>query len=630
MKRLLTTNLRAIIILWVFLYSLECTAEHAGQSDEVTAVVVTGTRIPAQKNDAESSVVVVARDDIERINPQSVAQLLQSIPGIHIENTSTRGQVGSVYMRGAEPNYTLVLIDGVGVNDPTNSRGGSFDFSQININSVERIEVVKGSASFVYGSSAMAGVINIITSKKPEGPNAAINIEGAGNGAANFFASASTVGTQSEGSLYMSLENSGKQMERGFYNSRSIGLTGVRDLSLTTELSFNARYYDSRAEVFPDASGGKHFAVIRELDQRDARSQQAALSLKYDESIGGQWQVDLSAARVDEEFWSPGVDTYIPENESDSSYERQNILVSYWFRPATHFRATIGTEIKYEAGGSQGRLDFGAFDVPTQFDLSRNSRAIFAEGKYRVFSNVVWSVGVRADMPDGFDREISPHVGLHYRHDSTEYRLSWGQGFKLPSFFALGHPLVGNSNFGPETSEIYEVYFKRELSSLASFNISVFRNRYFDLIDFGDSGVLVNRDEVVISGVELGVSSELTDKVSINAHYTALAMDIINSSEELNKRPEHIAGVKVDWKMTSRIGVSMVANYVGSINDFSFPTGDQKLEAYTRVDVSARWRISQGLKGYVAVDNILNKQYSETIGSKVTGVLLRVAAQATF
>lgn len=214
---------------------------------------------------------------------------------------------------------------------------------------------------------------------------------------------------------------------------------------------------------------------------------------------------------------------------------------------------------------------------------------------------------------------------MNYHSGFTDYRLSWGKGFKLPSFFSLGHPLVGNPDFGPETSEAYDFRIKHEVSSLTSLSASVFHNRYFDLIDFGDSGVLVNREEVVISGVELGITSQLFESISVDAHYSVLSMDIKNSAEELNKRPKRIAGLTFELEAGPDVGISASVIHVGKMSDFSFPTGQQTLASYTRVDTSMRWRIKPEFEGVVAVDNILNEKYNEVIGLETEGALLRMA-----
>ncbi|MEZ4546331.1 MAG: TonB-dependent receptor plug domain-containing protein [Thermodesulfobacteriota bacterium] len=128
-------------------------------------VVVTGTLNPASLSQTPASVTVITREQIEERNPSSVAEILQQVPGLYVDQPASRGGVTSVYIRGGDPNFTLVLIDGVKVNDPTNNRGGSFDFSTLSPDNIERIEIVRDPMSSLYGSDALSGVINIVTKK---------------------------------------------------------------------------------------------------------------------------------------------------------------------------------------------------------------------------------------------------------------------------------------------------------------------------------------------------------------------------------------------------------------------------------------------------------------------------------
>ena len=118
------------------------------------------------------------RDTIQARNPGSVVDLLRDLPGVFVQQSGGRGSVVSLFTRGAKPNFTLVLLDGVKANDPTNTRGGSYDFSTLDLNDIERIEFVRGPASAIYGSDAVGGVINIITRRGGDAPEAGLKAEG--------------------------------------------------------------------------------------------------------------------------------------------------------------------------------------------------------------------------------------------------------------------------------------------------------------------------------------------------------------------------------------------------------------------------------------------------------------------
>ena len=126
-------------------------------------IVVTGSRVATDPSDLAANVTVLKREDFDVEKPAQLADILRRVAGVHVDQVGGRGGTGSLYLRGADPNYTLVLVDGVRVNDPTNARGGSFDFSSLDVADVERVEIARGPYSAVYGGDALAGVINIVT-----------------------------------------------------------------------------------------------------------------------------------------------------------------------------------------------------------------------------------------------------------------------------------------------------------------------------------------------------------------------------------------------------------------------------------------------------------------------------------
>ena len=151
----------------MFRARVEC---HQRKGLEMEPVVVTATVAPTLLDRTTAPVTVISRAQIEAQQVESVTELLRQVPGVHIDQAGSRGGTSSVYLRGSDPNFTVVMIDGIKLNDPTNSRGGSFDFSKLSTDSIERIEIVRGPLSAVYGSDAVGGVINIITRRGEGGP----------------------------------------------------------------------------------------------------------------------------------------------------------------------------------------------------------------------------------------------------------------------------------------------------------------------------------------------------------------------------------------------------------------------------------------------------------------------------
>ncbi|MCA9811144.1 MAG: TonB-dependent receptor, partial [Candidatus Dadabacteria bacterium] len=206
-------------------------------------VVVTGTLNPASLSQTPASVTVITREQIEERNPSSVAEILQQVPGLYVDQPASRGGVTSVYIRGGDPNFTLVLIDGVKVNDPTNNRGGSFDFSTLSPDNIERIEIVRDPMSSLYGSDALSGVINIVTKKGEGKPSAFAEGSYGRYGQYGFLGGISGAGDFYNYSLSGSWLDDGEQVEGSSFKSPSFtGRLGVLN-NRNFEVNSNVRYY---------------------------------------------------------------------------------------------------------------------------------------------------------------------------------------------------------------------------------------------------------------------------------------------------------------------------------------------------------------------------------------------------
>lgn len=298
---------------------------------ELEPVVVTATATPTTLGNTTASVTVITREQIEAQHAVSVVELLRQVAGLYIDLPGGRGGVSSVYIRGGDPNLTLVMIDGVEVNDPTNSRGGSFDFSTLSTDNIERIEIVRAPLSALYGSDALSGVINIITRRGKAEP--AIDFEISGGRFGNFRSLAQTSGLKSivDYSLSASYVDNGEPVEGGEFVSKELNANLGLFLTDNIELRSTLRYADIHSETFPDDSGGPEFAVIRSVEDRDTG--QFVLGVNLVHNPFSWWEYNLRAGiyNNEEDVFSPGVapglrDPFgIPPSDTDSSFTRYEV-----------------------------------------------------------------------------------------------------------------------------------------------------------------------------------------------------------------------------------------------------------------------------------------------------------------
>jgi len=603
-------------------------------------IVVTGTRTANVLAEIPNTTTIIDLIEIEARNDTSVADLLRSMPGIHVTQPSGQGGVARVFIRGGDLEMTMVLLDGIRVNDPNDSRGAAFDFSTVNMSDVERIEIVRGPQSAVYGSNALAGVINIISK------------ETAGELGASLFAETGT-----DDHYRGAFDISGPVGDRGGFSLRATtiddgepvtGTTFASD-SVTGRLSFagadawNLRflgsYSDSEGTAFPEDSGGFDLAVLRATDSRSAED--LRLGVNGGIRLGENWRLNVLSSWYDHDasFLSPGVAPGVrdpvPPNGADSNLKRIDVAVNAVMDLGEKSAMTFGVDHYDEDGISNGFVEFApGFVVPAGFNFDRSVTGIFAEVHYASGVGPTLLASVRHDEPDEEAGKTTSRFGVLFDLNGgrTTVRANWGQGFSLPGFFALASPLVGNPNLRPETSESFDVGIShRSADNRIGATATLFRNEFTDLIDFdGTTFSMVNRDRLDAEGVELQFEYSISEEFSLQAQATYLDLEFRNTNTPVLLRPEWRGSLNFRWAPNDKWLLDASWLNVGETFDSSIPTGDMVLDGYDRVDVTATFKPSGKLNILLSVDNLLDEDYFEAIGFPSPGARARLGIRYTF
>ncbi len=590
-------------------------------ADEIENLVVVGSRLENSISSMPTHVTVIDRQLLDELQAQSVLGVLRQVAGVHVTQYGGRGGVSSVFVRGGEPNFTVVLIDGVKVNDPNDTRGGSFDFSTLNLVEIERIEIARGALSAVYGSDGLAGTINVITRKTADVHGAVIEGELGEDGFARGSVHASgPLGQQAAFSLSASGVDDGDAIVgNGFRDTNVTGRLQMNPTpSLTIDLS--GRYSDANSRSFPEDSGGAQFAVLDAVDRRDQvrRIFSGALTYAMSDALTLNLQAGYGKHRA--ENTSPGVVSGIrqgvPPNESDSTLERFNIGTNLVYAVSDHIEATIGLDFEKEDGEQRGSLEFApGFAVPTDFALDRDLFGVFAEVQLHNETGFGATVAVRHDQPSERGSTTSGRIGMQYQFASSRLFMTWSEGYKLPSFFALGHGLVGNPDLRPESSTSLEVgYSQSAWQDRLRVTVAAFDNDYEDLVDFdSDLFTNVNRNKVRIRGAEVALNVDVAEGLSFAAQATNMDIDV-SGGTKLRQRPSWRGGLSSRWQVSDAVSAAIDWSYVGETFDSSIPTGDDNLDGYDRVGLEAAWQPRPELRVWIAVDNLLDADYEEAIG----------------
>jgi vitamin B12 transporter len=530
------------------------------------------------------------------------------------------------------------------VNDPTNARGGSFDFSTLDIADVERVEVARGPYSAVYGGDALAGVINIVTRHAPR-ERSGISLDATGGAYDTREISLNAGGPLSNGAGNWNFgagdSNQGGLVRGNHFDGQRVSGSFDTQLGADTTLVVSGRYSESDRDTWPDDSGGYEFAAIRDTEHREGN--ESVFGAGVNTRMGAAtFGLTLGYFDHDDHIDSPGVapgvrDPFgVPPSVVDTNLRRYTATLTGTQKFSDLLTLAYGVDWMREQGTSDGSLDFGGgFLLPTSFELTRTTWAPFAEVRVESRMGLSAQAGVRVDKPDGESSVTSPRVRVAYDIADTGFTIAgaWGKAFKLPSLYALGHPLVGNPNLVPERGQSHEVELAQTFADgRARWSATYFDGEFRNAIDF-DSGpppMLVNRNRVDTHGVELAGRYSASEAVSFDASVTNASNRIASSGGTLRNRPEWRAGAAAHWNPLAALRLSAAATYVGNSLDSSIATGDVRMDSYTTIDVTAAWQFSPRLEAWLAVDNLTDEKYEQFVGNEVRGVLPRAGVRFAF
>ena len=613
---------------------------HGPSAAEPESIMVTGSRLPGAVRADDSNVTVLDRAQIKERHASSVVELLRTIPGMVVEQAGGRGSVASVFTRGAKPNFTLVLLDGVRLNDPTNTRGGSFDFATLSLDDIDRVEIIRGPSSAIYGSDAVGGVINIITRK---GTDHFTGDAEAAIGQYGFWQSAAELRGPVAGataSLGVSRLDNGRPVDGSQFRGSVLNGSVTAAPWDRAKLVLTGRYSVSDAASFPDSSGGPLLAVIRDLDRRqiDEGILGAALDLNLASWLSQGLAYGLYGRSSDET--SPGV---APSAQDPSGVPRSTDAVTYrrneitWINRASldpDAALVLGLDTLLESGVDDGALFFGRFQLPTRYALDRTIWSGFSEARYAPFAFLEVSAGAREDVPTHAPAHFSPKLAARGTSAATGtvLELDWGEGFKLPSLYALGNPLVGDPHLLPEQSRSLEAGLTQELGVLPGrIKLNAYDTHYADLIDFDPVAFkLVNLSQARMRGGELALEVEPAGRVNLSPFLAYSLARNQATGAPLRDVPRWQAGGTLRWQAIDNVTVALTAFHVGSLIDNSVPTGDVRLPGYQRVDCAVTWAFRADARVYVAVENLLDAQYQEAIGFPAPGLVARTGLALSF
>src|SRR3989441_6619296 len=586
----------------VALLVLAVTLQQPQDTVVLKPVVVTATRVPVAADFVASAVTVLRGADLVAQGIRTVADALQTVPGAHIVETGSYGGQTSLFVRGGESDYVKVLLDGV----PLNDAGGGIDLAHLTTDNVDRIEVVRGPVSVLYGSDAMTGVVQVFTrtgqTRTPRlGAELRAGTYGSWNGAFDVVGGTPSVGYAARVSRFSSdgLYPYNNQYRNSVVNARVRVQPDARtDASLTY-------HYGDDIYHFPTNGAG----VPVDSNQRAAeRGPVLGLNVGRVLSHGleARFNAGLKESRLfyNDEPDSPGEDGTFWSRD----YLRRSTtggLVTWHARDGINVTGGVEYEDERQRGTSEFSASFGTF--PDSIRVQRHNTGYFSQAVISV-GRTALTLGGRVDDNSQFGSHITYRTGLVYRvATDTRLRASMGTGFKEPTFFenfARGF-VLGNPDLHPERSRSWEVGVER--GGLA---VTYFNQRFRDLIEYNPAPPpgapnYFNVAGAIADGVEASLDQRLTARVLFSAKYTYLHTRVQQSGspgdpdglfvpgKPLIRRPAHTLVSQLAASLGTRARVTVGARWVGKRDDldFSRPAGQRRvtMRPYPRLNAAAEY-----------------------------------------
>lgn len=607
---------------------LPVSATSAGEADGpvVETMVVSAHRTPVSRSETGSSVSIVGAEEIVRRQQAFAADLLRDFPGVALGRTSINGSITQVRVRGAEANHLLVVIDGVEVNDPAN--GDEFNFGALTSFDIASIELVRGPQSALWGSDAMAGILNITTRQGTEPVSASAFMEGGSfgtvTGGARFGVADDRGSLTLNASRYetdgVSAAASGD--EKDGYENTTVGLKGHYDVTDSFRLGFSTRYIDDDID-FDGSAGG----IPVDADNR-TESEQIQVSVDGGLTVlGGRWDNTLRFTHLDTDNVSSGDFPSTFAANKDGVYLQSTFMLGSQSRIDRH-RLTLGVD--YEDEEYQQRSDFA------DQDQTLDNLGIVVEYFAQPMDVLSLSASVRYDDNSEF-RDVTTYRGTGsflVERTGTRIRGSIGTGQKRPSFierFGFSPEYyIGNPDLKPEKNEGFEAGVEQLLfGGRARLAATYFNEQLEDEIKIvGFPSTPVNLDgKSDRQGVEVELYATLTDTLSISASYTYTDSTQPKAAPEGGdereiRRPRHGGAANLNHTFADNRGnVNVNVSYTGSQTDtvYTYPAQNVTLDAYTLVNVTAEYALTPWITVFARGENLFDQEQVDVYGYQNPG-----------
>lgn len=601
-------------------YETDTQEEKETQVDETPVVVISkkiasekssiisANKTPTSPTNLTDNVSIISAKELSLKGATTIKDALQNIPGISINQNGSFGQTSSFFLQGMDNKYTLVLVDGVSINDPSNISGANL--SHLMLNEIERIEIIKGAQSGVWGANAAAGVINIIT----------------------------------------------KEPEPGLHGFTSLELGSYGYKYLTTGLSYKTHLSDIAFNVGKLETNGPSAQAPKgeNIDQyEDDPYYNTTLQIKLGHWIDSNNRIEASIKDVDSKVEYDGWGD--PNSSEYANYKQRQVSANYQHYHNAHTITLSASKSKFKSdyikpfSSSQFRGDSQEIELKDRFRYSNSGLLLFGASfgkdvaksgsdkksskKQAAFINHTYTLdswvfnqAFRYDSYELFDNEVTGKLGVSYLFDKNfKIYANAGTAYRAPNIINMLNPWgLSNFDLNPESIQSYNVGFNYHF-----LHVNLFYNQIKDLIDFNQTLWQYQNisGKSTFKGVEISFEQALSQNHLLNLNYTYTdAKD--EDGNRLANRPTYTASVNLIYAPRKDFTNSLITEYIGPRTD----SGDTHKQTgrYFLAHLSTQYSLNKNWTIEGKIKNIFDKNYQEVDGYTTLGRSFYVGFKASF
>ena len=588
------TNLRYALSLFILIfytnqsfgYDLEI-QNFINTYDKSNAIIldqisISASKVPTELKKTGSSVTIITKDDIENSNEIFLIDYLNNIAGISVDQNGPAGMLSRITIRGSSAQYAKVLFDGIDITNTSAPQATPY-LAKFLLNNIERIEVLKGNQSSLYGSQAVGGVINL-TSKKPNK-----------DGLSNSFSA--EYGSYSTSNLNYTINN------RTENNDLSINFERFETdgFSATDKTSEDDGYQNSNINFYTTQYINENFSIdfggfnLVEKGEFDAFGPSDSSEYLFKEKangikLGGNLISNFNHS-LDYSYYNSDRDNYGPN--SWDNYKGKGKRKSYLYKASRKI-----TDNYNFVGGIDLTKDEA---VISSSNKSSDLTGLFVENIFDVNNNLTVTLGARQDSHSKFGDHTVYRSTFAFRNNGTTYRGSYGTGYRAPSLYELFAAIYGNENLKPETSQNIDIGFSTNImATKMRLSGSIFNNTIKDRIAFSGGGYNQVTTKEERQGLEIDIDHEISDRYNSKFSFANITD---SDGDHVRKIPKNKLTYTLNSKITDKLKNTSTLTYVTELKDTVM------LPDYSLINTKFIYKLNNDYSMNFRIDNLLDEQY---------------------